>query len=243
MDFLNTRAKSKDNYLDCELSKLGHSLRNLPMIEIQSSVLKGFEISQLKNLTENAHVVFTSKNGVKYFFEYFKESNLRLPENLKFCCIASKTEKYLNSLGFKSYFTGSGNTSDDFIEELKESDIKGKLLLALGNLAPNTIQNELSHKFEISRVNIYQTVEISNFPKDIVDKIVSKHFRAIIFNSPSAVRVFHQKIDLINNHTCISIGTKTEAYINSLNHKSIFVANPSTEEGILEGVKNFVETS
>ena len=65
-------------------------------------------------------VFFYSKNGVKYFFQGLRKSNIKIPENLKWATIGSETAKALASEFKPPDFIGKGNgldTASNFIKK------------------------------------------------------------------------------------------------------------------------------
>lgn len=157
----------------------GISLLSLPMIEIADLSFR------LNHDLEDYHwIVFTSKNGVHSFLRRYSFSR----EN-KIAVIGSGTAKALRTKGYEPHFTGSGTSGVKFSYELAEVVGSGqKVLLALGNLAPNRLKEALSPQNQVERVDVYQTRMPENVDENILKRIIYDDYTLIAVSSPSGVK-------------------------------------------------------
>ena len=127
-------------------------------------------------------IIFTSKNAIEPFFNKAgKTSN-------KIAAIGKGTYEELKNFGYNVNFTGKGFSAVYFLKELKNIIHPGqKILLALGNLAPETLQQNLSTEHFVERVNVYKTQRTKNVDSSVIKRINEDRYGVILVTSPSAV--------------------------------------------------------
>ncbi|MBM2814605.1 MAG: hydroxymethylbilane synthase [Ignavibacteria bacterium] len=191
---ISTKPLSDEDYMkDYFISRSANYLW-MPLIEI----LPSRESENIKYIFQNLEnfdwVLFTSKNGVEYFFRYFHslQHNNKFPEKIKLAAIGDRTALELQKFGFTPDFISNGTTSKEFLRNIIiKYDLNGKkILLALGELAKNTLEAGLQGIAEVTRINVYRTVPIENYSKEIIHKIKSDNYDIIIFTSPSGFEHF-----------------------------------------------------
>ncbi|MDP2115530.1 MAG: uroporphyrinogen-III synthase, partial [Bacteroidota bacterium] len=91
--FISTRPTGQSAELESLLSEESATLIAMPTIEIRPLPLDEFSWLQLKNLESFNWIVFTSPNGLKFFFARLFElqNNYGLPEHLKIAVVGKKT--------------------------------------------------------------------------------------------------------------------------------------------------------
>ena len=176
------------------LTKAGASVVSLPMIQIEQTQLSATEEQSLQTLDQYQWIIFTSKNGVVSFFKQMIETlgNTTLPTDLKIAVIGKNTAAELDYYGYAPYFTANENSSDGLLKELKEKhNLQNQnILLALGNLAGDKLETELSKANSVTRINTYQTVKPLAADSKILDAISTEKYDLIVFTSPSTFNNF-----------------------------------------------------
>lgn len=161
------------------------------MIEIEESIIPEEKSLVFQNLNAYNWIIFTSGNGVKFFFKKLETIGLRnqLNPELQFAVIGEKTAKELENSGFKVKYISQGSTSDLFLEELKSGVLKAedRVLLALGNRAGTTLEKGLSSFLTVHRLDVYETKPVLDYSKEILSQILADTYDLIIFTSPSGV--------------------------------------------------------
>ena len=106
-----------------ELKSMGVSVYHYPMISIS-------KIDNQIDSNDYDYIIFTSKNGVRYFL---KNLSSKINRNLKFICIGNKTAQLLVENKLNPYFIVKRNYSQFMCEEIKGLNIdkKAKILLVL----------------------------------------------------------------------------------------------------------------
>ena len=94
-----------------KLNKRGIKVFHFPMIKTSF-------INQEINLNNVDSIIFTSKNGVKYFFKNKLIMNNNLDDKF-FICIGKKTAQKLKESGFEAGFVCKRNYSKFMAEEIR----------------------------------------------------------------------------------------------------------------------------
>ncbi|MBI5810772.1 MAG: uroporphyrinogen-III C-methyltransferase, partial [Deltaproteobacteria bacterium] len=119
----------------------------------------------IKRLSTYDWAIFTSVNGVKYFFERLYKSGLDLRElkGVKVCSIGPRTEEAIKALGIRVDLTPVEYRAEAIIEALGKRNIKGKrFLLARAMQAREILPSEIKRLGgRIDAVPAYRTVKPS----------------------------------------------------------------------------------
>ena len=245
--FVSTRPKGKSGELKRLLESEGAEMLEFPLIEIHPANLSDQEKAQLKKLDSFQWLVLTSPNGVKFFFQKKKKitGNTTLPGKLKIAVIGLKTENVLNEFGQTASFVNPGNTSEDFAEaflqKLKSGSQRPNVLLALGNLARNIIQNKIKDRADFSRIDVYKTVAPKKPDQNILQLIQDGRYEMIIFTSPSGIENFmeHSKHIDPEKLRIACIGEITSRAAVKAGIKPLVVAENPSAEGIVNSIVKF----
>lgn len=241
--FISTRPEGQSHELAQLLADAGAETIEMPLIKIQPAELSAEVKKWLANLEDFEWLVFTSPNGVRYFFENL--GNQKIPGSLRIAVVGSKTEKTVNQYGYQAAFVNPGNTGEDFAEAfiqiIKGEETKPKVLLALGNLARNVIQNKLNKDANCFRINVYETVSPESVDENVLEKINKKKYSMIIFTSPSGIENFLKLTADIDTKTlriaCIGEITARSAKNNGI--EPVVVASEATAKGLVQSIIQF----
>lgn len=245
--FISTRPEGQSVELARLFTNAGATVIEMPLVKIQRAVLSEVEKKYFTQLHHFQWLIFTSTNGVRSFFENLQEiqGNQNLPESLQFAVIGNKTEQILNSFGYKAAFTNPGSTGEDFaeyfIQRIKIENTKPNVLLALGNIARNLIQDQLNEFATCTRLNLYETETPDTLDKKTMQLISSDKYEMLLFTSPSGIRNFMKlAVDIQPEKIKMACIGETTAKAAIENHISpVIVANKSTVAGLFESVLNY----
>ncbi|MGM0377332.1 MAG: uroporphyrinogen-III synthase [Bacteroidota bacterium] len=178
-------------------------------------------------------LVFTSKNGVHSFFSQHPP----LPD-ARIAVIGGKTAQSVEAEGVQPDFTGSGKSGGRFAEELKSLIGTGqKVLLALGNLAPDTLLDELAGDNHVERVDVYETVPVSDVDPHIMKRVENDHYSVIAVSSPSAVKnLYLHAGEAFPRLRIVSVGETTSKALRSLGSEPLATSPRQSFEGLAEVV-------
>ncbi|MDC3412487.1 uroporphyrinogen-III synthase [Aquibacillus sp. 3ASR75-11] len=217
---LVTRSKEQAKDFVTQLERVGAIPIVTPLLTFQLQLSEANQdiLHRLQNFT---WILFTSSNGVQFFFESLKHYDLldQIPNAIQFGVVGHKTKQVLHSHGFKADFVPHTFNGETFIHAFLESYGKNeRVLVVRGNQSLHTIPSMLQ-KFHVSfeSIEVYQTIPNIEYKEDIVDYIKSGDIDAYSFTSPSTVETF----DMLTNHIpnivslikadklCVCIGTTT----------------------------------
>lgn len=245
--FISTRPEGQSGELVQLFTKAGATVIEMPLVKIEPKLLSENEKQYFKQLHNFNWLIFTSTNGVHCFFENLQEiqGNQILPESLQVAVIGNKTEQVLNSFGYKSAFTNPGSTGEDFaeyfVQKIQTENSKPNILLALGNIARNVIQNALNEFANCTRLNIYETKSPDYLDDKAIQLLLSDKYEMLLFTSPSGVKNFMKLSGNIQPEklriACIGETTSKAAIENNIS--PLVVAKNSTVADLFESVLNY----
>ena len=215
------------------LKDFGATLHHFPMIDIvENSNVKPF------NLSNFDYYIFTSKNGVNTFFNF----DFVKGKKINTFCLAEKTKIALLENGIEPLFVSNLSYADNLITELLENQMimNKRVLLVLGNLADNRIEDALSSICNVNRLDVYNTTLETTKKKDITDLLDNRNTISI-FTSPSSFKAFNNLYD-IEKTTLVSIGTTTSKTIKSSGYITEITSEEQTYNGISKAIINYYET-
>jgi uroporphyrinogen-III synthase len=181
------------------------------------------------------YIIFTSKNGVKYFL---KNVSISINSNVKFICIGKKTAEVLKSNNLNPDILVRRNYSKFMCNEIKNMGISknNKLLLIQGNLAKKELFECLSKSFEIDHKIVYTTNPVKEKIDELNKKIDNEN--SYVFTSPSTFNSFIDKYNLKNN--IISIGNTTTDHIRDRGFEPLMTAKMQSYEGISNSIIDYL---
>jgi len=227
-------------------------LRNIPIVTTNELYSEGFSIlsqngakvyhfpmisTSIININVDTKsytcLIFTSKNGVKYFLKNNKEI-----EDKKIITIGNKTAQELKKYGFKADYICSRNYSNEMSNELKKNNVllDQKSLLVQGNLSDNSLYDELKKFSSIEKLIVYKTNHNKTKDPKLDDLLNEEPY--IIFTSPSCFDAFNNLYET-RKSKLISIGKTTTSYIESKGFETTTTAKMQTYEGISQAIIDF----
>lgn len=245
---ISTRPADANDDLPRLLEKAGSKVVSLPMIQIAPANLTASEIDQLKKLEHFQWIIFTSKNGVASFFKQLIEinGNTTLPSSLKIAVIGKKTAAELDYYGYAPHLLGGNNTSENLIKTLIDTynPQAQNILLPIGNLADNSIHNQLSPANEVTRINIYNTIKPTKTDQSILDAVANNQYDLIVFTSPSTFKNFCHYYGSANcsKLKIASIGTTTTSAIQAMGVAPLITAEKSSTGGMYQAIIQYYQT-
>jgi uroporphyrinogen III methyltransferase/synthase len=207
----------------------------------------------LASLRRYSGIVFTSANGVEYFFQRAETRGLNALDlgGVEIWCIGTRTGEALAGRGLKVRDLPEHFTSASLSRLLATDELQGKhILLPQGDLARSELQTALSAQGAIpDPVVVYRTVPAVPLEGDrILEELRKGAFDAVAFASPSAVKNFllvfsdFPSTELGHHTKVAAIGPTTRDALVDLGVVPDIVATVSTGEGLVEAIQNFFET-
>jgi uroporphyrinogen-III synthase len=245
--FISTRPSGQSAELETLLSEESATLINMPTIEIRPLPLDDFALEQLKNLVSFNWIVFTSPNGLKYFFSrlFDLQNHYGLPEHLKIAVVGKKTAASLECYGTSASFINLGNTAEEFVNDFAHRVNPGeRILFPIGNLARSVIEDEISKKADCTRILFYETVLPETLNEEAFQLVLNDQYDMIVLTSPSGCKnLLHllsgkadpAKLRLV----CIGQTTSAEVIRNGL--EPLITAGTANSQGIFTAILNYFQ--
>lgn len=229
-----TWPKQQDDPFFDVLQKRGLVVLSMPLIEIRT-----LHFSIPRPISEYQWIVFTSKNGIHSFLK-----NHNFDVNNKIAVIGKSSAVVLKGFGVEPHFVGSGQSGKYFASEL-EGVIPNqtKVLMVLGNLAPDLIKNYIANTRVVDRVDAYETAYPGHVDPGIQSRVRKGDYTLIAVSSPSIVRNLVQLVDdrEASSLRVVSIGQTTTAAAKELNVEPVTTATHQSYEGVARAVLNYIE--
>ena len=215
-----------------QLYQSEYKIFHFPMISTEILSNESFEIERFE------FIVFTSKNGVKFFLKSFKDINAL--KNKKIISIGTKTSEVLIKNNIQPFLVTKRNYSVEMAREL--SKIKAihnsNLLLIQGNLASDVLENNLSSFCNVKRFNIYKTNLNMDF-REKLENLLNENICFTVFTSPSCFDAFSLNYSP-KKTKIISIGNTTTNHIINKGHKPLLTSKMQTYEGICQTILQYL---
>lgn len=190
-----TRARDQASELAGKLSALGAEVLELPLIRITKEVSKQDLADVMLELGGYDWIVFTSANGVRFFFEEFLRlfDDIRSLGLLRFASVGEGTAKAIQALHLKVECQPEVATAEALADALIATGSldSAKVLVVTGSLNRDTLIAKLEGAQAIvDQFQVYKTE-----PTDLSADPVAADFRtrgadAVLFASSSAVQSF-----------------------------------------------------
>jgi uroporphyrinogen-III synthase len=190
-----TRAREQSSELAAKLTALGAETIELPLIRISQHISKETLADVLLELGGYDWIVFTSANGVRFFFDEFLRvfDDIRSLGLLRIACVGEGTAAGVRALHLKVECQPAVATADALADELIATGSldSAKVLVITGSLNRDVLVTRLeAARAIVDSLQVYQTEKT-----DLTDDPAAADFRAhgadaILFASSSAVHSF-----------------------------------------------------
>ena len=215
-----------------QLYQSEYKIFHFPMISTEILLNESFEIEKFE------FIVFTSKNGVKFFLKSFKDINAL--KKKKIISIGTKTSEVLIKNNIQPFLVTKRNYSVEMVKEL--SKIKAihnsNVLLIQGNLATSALEDKMSGYCSVKRLNIYKTNLNNCFIKKL-ENLLNENICFTVFTSPSCFDAFSLNYSP-KKTKIISIGNTTTNHIISKGYKPLLTSKMQTYEGICQTILQYL---
>ncbi len=242
-----TRTRDQNSELREKLEALGAEVMELPLITISKDVDKYGLVEVLAELGMYDWIVFTSANGVRYFFEDFLKGypDIRALGLLRFACVGKATAREIERYHIKVECmpdTATGASLADALIETGSLD-SAKVIVVTGNLNRDKLIKKLeAGRAIVDRLQIYKTEKT-----DLTDDPVADDFRqhgadAILFASSSSAESYHSQGDSLKLAAAArkplvgSIGAQTSESLEELGMTPDFIAARPSLDALLEAL-------
>jgi len=242
--FISTRPAGQSAELENLLTEESATLLSMPTIDVRPLQLDDFATDQLKNLNTFNWIVFTSPNGLRFFFDrlFDIQNHYGIPEHLKIAVVGKKTAAHLECYGTSAEFINLGNTAEDFVADFYNRVNPGEhILFPIGNLARTVIEDKISKKATCVRILFYETVMPDIIDNEVLSRIVKDDYDMIVLTSPSGcdnlVQILAGKTDP-SKLRLVCIGQTTTAEVIRNGIEPLITASTANSQGIFTAILN-----
>jgi uroporphyrinogen III methyltransferase/synthase len=191
---LITRAREQSGAFAAQLEKLGAEVIAFPTIEIVPPRHWEDVDRAMDRLNSYDWIIFTSANGVTFFWQRANERgrNLRLPSSLKVCAIGPATADRLKKKRVSVHSIPKEFIAESILEGFEKMAIQGKrILLARAEKARDVLPEGLKNLgAEVDVVAVYRTIRPKGGSKRLRRLLAGGEIDAIAFTSSSTVNHF-----------------------------------------------------
>ncbi len=214
-----TRARQQASDLIGRLADLGAECLEFPTIKVVPAADVKLLDHAVQNLSSYDWIIFTSVNGVKFFFEHLFGTNkdVRALTHLHTAAIGPATAEKLFEYGLRSDIMPENYRAEAVVDAFSKIDLKGKkILLPRAKEARPVLPVELRKMgAEVDEVTAYLTEKVRDNADQLIKQLEKKTIDLITFTSSSTVQNFKDLLppdnfkQLINGITIASIGPIT----------------------------------
>ena len=189
-----TRAREQASELVKQLSYLGAECLECPTIKVvPPDDWKPLDTA-IENISSYDWLVFTSVNGVNFFFErlFAKGKDVRTLCKLNTAVIGPATERRLFNFGLKSDIVPKSYRAESIIEAFSNENINGKkILLPRAKDARPILPVELTKMgATVDEITSYYTKEVPDSARLLLERLKEDKIDLITFTSSSTVKNF-----------------------------------------------------
>lgn len=242
-----TRARSQNAELSDKLTALGAEVLEIPMIRTTAPTNRDALVDAIAGLNSYQWLVFTSANGVDWFFEHFFRAfdDLRDIGGVRIAAVGPATAARLKALHLKVDVMPEKHTAVEVARAINDYESVENLSICLLRAAKATpdLPNELQEAGAIvDDIPVYETIAETD------DRLGhGAHFKEhganwITFTSASTVEHFHARFGLpkiMQKHSDLriaSIGPETSKALALLGIEPTVEADDHTAQGLVDAI-------
>ena len=248
-----TRARTQASDLVALLRDQGAECIEIPVIKIVSPSDNSPLINAVKNINSFDWIIFTSVNGVKFFFEtlFNEDKDVRELGHIKFACIGPATKLKLKEFGIICDIIPDTYRAESVAEAFAEIPIKNKkILLPRAKKARSVLPDELKKMgADVSEIIAYETILDDTCKNQFPELFEGKGIDMVTFTSSSTVENFKKlmlenKFKNIISSACIAcIGPITAKTASSHGIKPDIIASDYTIPGLVTSIIDYFKGS
>jgi uroporphyrinogen III methyltransferase/synthase len=244
-----TRARAQASDLIQELTQLGAECVECPTIEVVPPDSWAPLDKAIENLQNYQWIVFTSVNGVQYFFNrlFDKGFDARALGHLRTAAIGPATSQRLRQFGINTDILPKTYQAESVVEAFTQEFVQGqKVLLPRAKEARVILPEELEKMgAQVDEIAAYQTIQAADGRQKLIQSLQNRVIDMVTFTSSSTVRNFkallpdkgHQ--DLLEGVTVACIGPITADTAKELGFNGDIVAQNFTIAGLREAITDY----
>ncbi|MCP4745422.1 MAG: uroporphyrinogen-III C-methyltransferase [Desulfobacteraceae bacterium] len=246
-----TRARAQASELVKKLTGLGAHCIEIPTIKVVAPQNLQPLDNAISALKDYDWIVFTSVNGVNFFFErlFGKKLDTRALGHLKTAAIGPATAKCMLSYGLNTDILPDSYRAESVVAVFEKQSISGKkVLLPRASQARPILPQELTRMGAlVDEVSVYQTIQVKKGASLLAEQLAQGKVDMVTFTSSSTVRNYKALLpqdracELIKAATVVSIGPITTETAESLGFQVALTADSFTIEGLCKAIVDYYQ--
>jgi len=243
-----TRAREQASGLVQRLTEYGAECIQCPTIQVGPPPDWTGLDRAIETVDQYRWIVFTSVNGVDYFFRRLFENGLdvRALGHIKTAAIGPATADRLRAWGLKSDIIPESYRAESVVEAFSATPVKGsRILLPRAMEARSVLPVELTRMGAmVDEVTAYETRQAENSAADLIARLTEGSIDMVTFTSSSTVKNFHRllppdRVDrLMKGVSVASIGPITSQTARDLGLSVTIEADTYTVPGLIQAILN-----
>lgn len=193
-------------------------------------------------------IVFTSANGVRFFFKRLQEINQRIPRETRVAVVGKKTRQEIEKYGVTAAAMPEAYVGESLVDKLLDVTTAGdSVLFPCGNLAKSTVTSGLRQfGLNVTDLVVYETVLNRNYQTKLVELLQEKCINVVTFTSSSTVDHFIKLLDGVNwrdllRHVDLAcIGPVTAKTLKSYRLEPDIIAEQYSVDGLVNAIERFL---
>ncbi|SHH36491.1 uroporphyrinogen III methyltransferase / synthase [Caloranaerobacter azorensis DSM 13643] len=244
---LVTRTRHQASSLSKKIEELGGEAIEFPTIKIVENDNYSKLDRALSNIKKYKWIIFTSVNGVEFFFNRMEKLgfDIRFLQNAIICAIGPATAKELYDMGLKVKYMPDEYRAEAIIDILKDKIKDGDyVLLPRADIARNILVKELGKLgAKVDDIPVYKTVVPEQSREELI-RILQENIDIITFTSSSTVKNFvkilgKENLELIKDAKVAVIGPITGATAKKLGLNVDIEAKEYSISGLIDEILNY----
>jgi len=240
-----TRAREQASDLVVRLEALGANCLEIPTIEVVPPSTWDPVDRAIDNLAGYDWLVFTSVNGVGFFFErlFHRKKDARALSRARTAVIGPATAKRLADFGLASDIVPESFRAESVVAAFANEDMAGKRVLLPRALEARAVLPEALARrgAVVDEVAVYRTVAVDKGRADLLDALHHKQVDLVTFTSSSTVQHFkallpEKGLTLMQGVKVASIGPITTDTALALGFGVDVTASRYTIDGLVEAI-------
>ncbi|MEE8433093.1 MAG: uroporphyrinogen-III C-methyltransferase [Candidatus Desulfatibia sp.] len=246
-----TRARQQASELVNRLAELGAECLECPTIKVVPPKDTRPLEAAIKRISTYDWLVFTSVNGVNFFFEHLfaMGRDVRALHHIKTAVVGPVTEQRLFDFGIKSDIMPESYRAESVIKAFAGQDINGeKILLPRAKKARSVLPVELTKMGAVvDDVTAYENQAVTDNAAGFLTRLKEGSINLVTFTSSSTVNNFHALLPadaletLMKDVVIASIGPITADTARDLGFKVDIMAEPYTIPGLCEAIRQYYQ--
>ena len=248
-----TRARQQASSMVSRLEELGAEVFEFPTIKVVPPDTWQELDAAMDNLVDYEWLVFTSVNGVKFFFARLFETgrDVRALHRIKTACIGPETAKQLLSFGIRCDILPESYVAEAVVEAFLPEDVKGrKILLPRAKTARPVLPVALKKMGAVvDEIAVYRTEPVTDNQDRLMAELSDGNIDMVTFTSSSTVTNFagllpeNKDPDLLKDVSLASIGPVTSQTAKDLGFEVDVTAGVYTIPGLCDAIVRFFQDS